>query len=456
MVRAFMIKLKEILSEANNDPKSIFGDIAFGAEKQFVRLQDKTGKEDNTQIEQKIFDTLLGFTNRPENDRADFLYKNMELFKKSKTKFPSIFKPDTSNGTEVYRGLSLIKRELLSKLEKSTTTDDYTKVKIGGITYYQYNKPVIYTPRLNVQTWTYSKSVASQDRGEFAVLITNQNNEYLFSQKAMKIFLNISRISSGLDQKMVLHFGKKYSDPVYIALSEEYYSKINLNYNNKANKVHNEKDAKSVFQTVAFGQSSQYNTNAKSIAKLQGKLAGEKDTKTEAEIVEILADWIVTVEMNSSAAKNLYKHFELFKDAKEKYPKIFKPSTKDGTTLYRGLTNMPSKIKDLFKKGTLKTDWKKETIGTRTYMVLNKPVQYTPENLIQSWTHSKEVALDFADSCLLTTKQDENFLFNHKFIALLADMDEKEVLHFGKTYSNPITIAVELGMYNTYVKPYSK
>jgi hypothetical protein len=450
-----VIKLKEILSEANNDPKSIFGDIAFGTEKQFVKLQGKTGTENNTQLEQKIFDALLGFINRPDSVRADFLYKNMDLFKKSKTKFPSIFKPDTSNGTEVYRGLSLINRELLSKLEKSTTTDDYTKVKIGGITYYQCNKPIIYTPHSSVQTWTYSKSIAAQNNGEFAVLITNQNDEYLFSQKAMKIFLNTSEQSSGLDQKSVLHFGKKYSKPVYIALSEEYFSKINLNYNNKSNKVGNEKDAKSVFQNVAFGQESEYNTNAKSIAKLQGKLAGERDTKTEAEIVEILADWFLTG-MAPSTAKKLYKHLELFKDAKEKYPKIFKPSTKDGTILYRGLTDMSSNFKEFFKKGTLKTDWKKQTIGTRTYMVLNKSVQYKPENLIQSWTHSKEVALDFADSCLIMTRQDEDFIFNQKFMAILADMNEKEVLHFGRKFSNPVTIAVELGMYNKYVKPYAK
>jgi hypothetical protein len=89
-------------------------------------------------------------------------------------------------------------------------------------------------------------------------------------------------------------------------------------------------------------------------------------------------------------------------------------------------------------------------------MVSSKPVLYVPENDIQSWTPNKSVALSFAKSALLMTKQDENFLFNPKFIALLATMDEKEILHFGKKYSNPITIAVEFATYTEYVKFYTK
>jgi hypothetical protein len=223
----------------------------------------------------------------------------------------------------------------------------------------------------------------------------------------------------------------------------------------KLKSILQEKSSESVFQNVAFGQKTSYNTDAESIAKLQGKIGGEKDTKIEAEIAKILIDWFQSG-INPSAAKQLYKHFELFKDAKEKYPKIFKPATTDGTLLYRGLSMMPSSLKDFFKKGTLKKDWKKEKIGTRTYMVSTKPVVYVPENDIQSWTPNKSVALSFAKSALLMTKQDENFLFNPKFIALLATMDEKEILHFGKKYSNPITIAVEFATYTEYVKFYTK
>lgn len=217
-----------------------------------------------------------------------------------------------------------------------------------------------------------------------------------------------------------------------------------------------EKGSESVFQNVAFGQKTSYNPDAESIAKLQGKLAGEKDTKIEAEIVKILINWFQSG-MNPSAAKNLYKHFELFKDAKEKYPKIFKPTTTNGTVLYRGLSMMPQTLKDFFKKGrTSKKDWKKEKIGKRTYVVCSKPIEYQPENPIQSWTDHKPVALEFGKTALLMTKQTDEFLFNHKFVALMSGMDEREILHFGKTYSKPVTIAVEEGSYDYYVKMYFK
>jgi hypothetical protein len=63
-----MIKLKDILSEAETDPKKAFGNIAFGDEnddefyKKFVRLQGKTGSEKNTKIEKQIFTLLDNWT----------------------------------------------------------------------------------------------------------------------------------------------------------------------------------------------------------------------------------------------------------------------------------------------------------------------------------------------------------------------------------------------------------
>ena len=224
----------------------------------------------------------------------------------------------------------------------------------------------------------------------------------------------------------------------------------------KLTKLINEVESEPVFQNVAFGQKTSYNQDADQIAKLQGKVAGEKDTKTEAEIVKILQGWFGSG-MNPQSAAKLYKHFELFKDAKNTYPKIFKPATTNGTVLYRGLSMIPQTLKDFFKKGTTsKKDWKKEKIGKRTYMVCSKSIEYQPENPIQSWTDHKPVALEFGKSAILMTKQTDEFLFNHKFVALMSGMDEREVLHFGKIYSKPVTVAVEEGSYNYYVKMYSK
>ena len=224
----------------------------------------------------------------------------------------------------------------------------------------------------------------------------------------------------------------------------------------KLKRILPETDAESVFQNVAFGQKTSYNQDADRIAKLQGKVFGEKDTKTEAEIGKILQGWFQTG-MNPQSAAKLYKHFELFKDAKNAYPKIFKPATTNGTVLYRGLSMMPQSLKDFFKKGTTsKKDWKKEKIGKRTYMVCSNPIEYQPENPIQSWTDHKPVALKFGKSAILMTKQTDEFLFNHKFVSLMSGINEREILHFGKTYSKPVTIAVEEGSYYYYADMYSK
>jgi hypothetical protein len=76
----------------------------------------------------------------------------------------------------------------------------------------EYSKPIEYKPERNVQSWTTSKSIGS-GFGASAVLISKQNNEYLFSQKAMRIFAGDG------DEKEVMHFGKEFSDDVFIALS---------------------------------------------------------------------------------------------------------------------------------------------------------------------------------------------------------------------------------------------
>jgi len=224
----------------------------------------------------------------------------------------------------------------------------------------------------------------------------------------------------------------------------------------KLKQIITEAESEPVFQNVAFGQKTTYNKYPDEIAKLQGKVAGEKDTKKEAEIGKILQGWFGSG-MNPESAAKLYKNFELFKDAKNTYPKIFKPVTTNGTVLYRGLSMMPQGLKDFFKKGTTsKKDWTKEKIGRKTYMVCSKPVEYQPENFVQSWTDHKPVALEFGKTAILMTKQTDNFLFNHKFVAIMMGTDEREVLHFGKEYTKPVTIAVEEASYLYYVKMYTK
>ena len=137
------------------------------------------------------------------------------IFIDGKTKFPSIFKPETPNGTEVYRGLKNIPKSLISSLQKKYDPSDYTKVKIGGKVFYRYDKPIFYEPERDIQSWTSTESVAKRF-AESGLLISEQNDEYFFNQKVMNyLFSYISNQS----ENEILHFGKKYSNPVFIALS---------------------------------------------------------------------------------------------------------------------------------------------------------------------------------------------------------------------------------------------
>ena len=225
-----MIKLRNILSEIGTDPKTVFGNIVFGdvdndfRYSKFVRLQGKTGSEKNTEIENQILSNLLKWIQNSNYHASIALYNKKELFKKAKSKFPSIFKPESPNGAEVYRGLKEMPSSLISSLQKKFDPNDYTKVKIGGKTFYKYNKPVLYKPHKDVQSWTSSQYVARTFSIPYSndvpgcMIISEQNDEYFFNQKVMNYFA-----SAILDTQEyeILHFGKKYSKPVFVALDSE-------------------------------------------------------------------------------------------------------------------------------------------------------------------------------------------------------------------------------------------
>jgi len=217
-----MIKLKDILSEAETDPKKAFGDIVFGDIsqdnffKKLVKLQGKTGSEKNTKIENLILSYLLQWLMDSSATTSNHLYKNKDLLKNAKTKFPSIFKPETPNGTEVYRGLKNISRNITLPLRQKSDYNDYTKIKIGGKVFYRYDKPISYKPHRDVQSWTSNVNVAKRF-GEHGILISEKNDEYFFNQKVMDYLFSF--VDGEQRENEILHFGKEFSDDVFIALS---------------------------------------------------------------------------------------------------------------------------------------------------------------------------------------------------------------------------------------------
>jgi hypothetical protein len=230
-----MIKLKDILSESPNEIESEFGNIAFGDPStqwgdSFAKMQGKSATEKNTPTEEYILSLLSKWANDSENV-SEKIYAQYGLFKKASKIFPSVFKPETPNGTEIYRGLAFGgNKDFVSQLKKSKSSD-YEILNLGESVYYKYKLPINYTPYKPIQSWTadaniadyfaYRRSVKERRlRGKGVVLITKQNDEYLFSQKAMNVLYSIS------NEKEMLHFGNDYKENIYIALQDRLYVSI--------------------------------------------------------------------------------------------------------------------------------------------------------------------------------------------------------------------------------------
>lgn len=220
-----MIKLKSILKE--DDVTDKFGDVLFGSDHDLARFQGKS-VEKNTKFETQLLDIMSRWLVGGWDDTEKFLWKNYPLLKKAAAVFPKVLKPKTPNGTEVYRGLAKLNPVLESQLMKTDVSD---WIESGDN--WMYLKPISYTPRQNVQSWTTSRFIAwgfSTEKGSNSgYLSTKQNDEFLFNQDFMSLLY--SEISGKLtDESEILHFGKQYANDVYITVHAPLFRKIKAAY----------------------------------------------------------------------------------------------------------------------------------------------------------------------------------------------------------------------------------
>lgn len=187
------------------------------------------------------------------------------------------------------------------------------------------------------------------------------------------------------------------------------------------------------FGKVAFGGN-------KKMANLQGSIV-EPDTDFEKELIDALKQW--TTGSPIDAAERLYPLHTMLKKAADKYPKVLRPTTPDGTLLYRGLGLVNEKMESKLKK-IPKNKWKEIRLDYKTFWKCPEPVNYTPASKIQSWSTSKSVATRFASEGFLITKQNDEFLFNQKLLQILYQgrVSEQETLHFGQSYKDSVYIHV--------------
>lgn len=166
-------------------------------------------------------------------------------------------------------------------------------------------------------------------------------------------------------------------------------------------------------------------------ARMQGAKPGsEPNTPEEQKLLKALRGWVVSP---SYGVKDIFKLKKLIQAAAEKYPKILKPKTPNGTPLFRGLKNLSPEILEVVK-ASKPEDW----VYSKGMMLLKNPINYKPRTEVQSWTNEFISATEFATEGMLITKQTNDFYFNQEVFDELYGRPEEEVLHLGTKYDNPI------------------
>lgn len=217
------------------------------------------------------------------------------------------------------------------------------------------------------------------------------------------------------------------------------------------------------FGNVAFGEDPK-------IADLQNKNDDEENTEFEADLLDMLYQWVASSVDTHDIQDDLYKIKNILKKAQGKFPEVFKPKTPNGTQLYRGLKWKPEKIASLINNQ--KSGFKMYGIPTRKgsveiFWMYEKPIEYKPTGKVQSWSTYSSIAIDFSTwnlddfdtdfdaAVLLKTKQNDEYIFNQDLMDILwynttASQSEEEILHFGKTYSEPVYLLISDALYKKY------
>lgn len=205
-----------------------------------------------------------------------------------------------------------------------------------------------------------------------------------------------------------------------------------------------ELDAQKVFQKSVFTDPSDFRSDrSKKLAALQNAEL-EPNTKTESGIFDTLLGWIDTglSGTDKSIVNKLYNKFELFKSASKMYPKIFAPRKPNGTPVFRGISSPSTLLENEVYWEIPPKKWSPYKVNG--WFISSIPVYYQPRLKVQSWTYDFQVSTDFVDEwgnkIILTTKQDDNFLFSDEAIAIISgkSYQESEVLHFGQSFRNEI------------------
>lgn len=161
----------------------------------------------------------------------------------------------------------------------------------------------------------------------------------------------------------------------------------------------------------------------------------EKDTQYERKVYNRIDQWVAGDFMDGSSQADVVHIMQELRELKNEFPDVLKP---DATLLYRGVNS--DRIKSL---GLKKEDFKQKG----EFMVSKRSVVYKPRSFIQSWTTSAMKAYDFVDmiraSYAVIYKvqfKEDDLLFNSKFLDVVGNMDQDEIIHIGNDPINAVVM----------------
>jgi len=211
-LRKFLVENK-LTNNSRALSEGMFGDVAFADKEdppRYAKAQGKEpGSEPNTDNEQEFIEELEDWLTSPMEADEDVIAKYGRMMPQLKQQYPEIFLPSEQNGTLIYRGLADINDNLQNQIEK-TTAKDY--IPVEGGTFYLLKKPVSYTSRTEIQSYTYSLETSKRFGKNTAILVTKQDDTF---------FMNPPVYNPSEEE--LLHIGQESKQVFYLLLSRYIY-----------------------------------------------------------------------------------------------------------------------------------------------------------------------------------------------------------------------------------------
>jgi hypothetical protein len=190
---------------------------------------------------------------------------------------------------------------------------------------------------------------------------------------------------------------------------------------------------------------------------IQAQNQKEANTPEETKLLLLLKQWVDSVQESDNIAASKPLLIKL----KEQYPLFFAPEYPIGTIMFRGLSQVNQNVADELRKLRLsdfvvyKQDPKAIINYAKSQFVLvKKPIDYSPSKPIQSWTQDLTKAKGFYGEGMLITKQDNDFFINENTLEKIYGSDEQENIHIGRKFDNNVYLCLRLEYFYQKVLPF--